>query len=59
MPGDEIMFRRGDGSPISTAEMLKLLQEDDDLAVEFLKDIQRAAVRMVKVQNKLKKPAGG
>jgi hypothetical protein len=58
MPPEEIAFRRGDGSPISTAEMLQLLQDDDDLAVEFLKDIQGAAVRMVKVQNKLKKPAG-
>jgi hypothetical protein len=52
MPPDEIMFRRADGSPVSAAEMLDLLREDDPLAVDFLRDVHGAAVTIVKVKSK-------
>lgn len=55
-PGEEIVFRRGDGSPVTASEMLQMLQEDDEVAVSFLQDVHGAAVRMVKVQSK--KPRG-
>jgi hypothetical protein len=55
-PASEIVFRRGDGSPVSAGEMLTLLQEDDDIAVRFLQDVHGAAVRMVKVGAKKAAP---
>lgn len=51
-PEDEIVFRRSDGSGVTAKEMMRLLQEDDALAVRFLQDVHGAAVRMVKVQSK-------
>jgi energy-coupling factor transporter ATP-binding protein EcfA2 len=51
-PEGEIVFRRPDGTGVSAKEMLRLLQEDDALAVSFLQDVHGAAVRMVKVQSK-------
>jgi AAA ATPase domain len=54
MPPDEIIFRHGDGSPITATEMLRLLQEGDDDAVRFLADLHGAALRMVKVGAKKK-----
>jgi energy-coupling factor transporter ATP-binding protein EcfA2 len=56
-PPEEVVFRRGDGSPVTAGEMLRLLQEDDALAVSFLQDVHGAAVRMVKVQSKKPKDA--
>lgn len=56
-PPDEVVFRRGDGAPVTAAEMLRLLQEDDDVAVRFLEDVHGAAVRMVRVG--AKKAAAG
>lgn len=47
-PGD-IVFRRGDGTGVTAGEMLRLLQEDDEIAVSFLQDIHGAALRMIKV----------
>jgi hypothetical protein len=52
MPPGEVMFRRGDGSPVSVAEMLELLQNDDPLAVDFLRDVHGAAITMVRVAKK-------
>ena len=52
MPKEEIVFRKADGAPISAEEMLRLLQEGDDLAVRFLEDVHGAAVTMVKVAKK-------
>jgi len=52
MPPDDVVFRRPDGSPIGIDEMMRLLQEDDDLAVEFLKDLHSAALRMLKTKAK-------
>jgi hypothetical protein len=49
-PADEVVFRRADGTPVTAEEMLRLLQEDDDVAVQFLRDVHGAAVRMVRVQ---------
>jgi hypothetical protein len=51
-PEDEIVFRRSDGSGVTAKEMMRLLQEDDALAVRFLQDVHGAAVRMVKIQSK-------
>ena len=56
-PPDEVVFRRGGGSPVTAGEMLRLLQEDDDVAVRFLQDVHGAAVRMVRVG--AKKAAAG
>ncbi len=55
MPPDEVMFRHGDGSPITATEMLRLLQDGDDDAVRFLEDIHGAAMTMVKVKTKKSK----
>jgi len=51
-PEGEIVFRRSDGSGVTAKEMMRLLQEDDALAVRFLEDVHGAAVRMVKIQSK-------
>jgi hypothetical protein len=56
-PEDEIIFRRPDGAGVTASEMLRLLREDDAVALHFLQDIHGAAVRMVKVQAK-KRQAG-
>ncbi|WP_433934946.1 AAA family ATPase [Sorangium cellulosum] len=56
-PEDEVVFRRPDGAGVTAKEMLRLLQEDDAVALHFLQDIHGAAVRMVKVQAK-KRQAG-
>ncbi len=52
IPAEEVIFRRPDGSPILIDEMVKLLQEDDDMAVEFLKDLHGAAMRLLKAKTK-------
>jgi|GEM_PF-2486459 hypothetical protein len=51
-PEDEIVFRKSDGTGVTAKEMMRLLQEDDALAVRFLEDVHGAAVRMVKIQSK-------
>ncbi|KYG11370.1 hypothetical protein BE21_57645 [Sorangium cellulosum] len=56
-PEDEVVFRRPDGAGVTAREMLRLLQEDDAVALHFLQDVHGAAVRMVKVQAK-KRQAG-
>lgn len=56
-PEDEVVFRHPDGAGVTAKEMLRLLQEDDAVALRFLQDIHGAAVRMVKVQSK-KRQAG-
>lgn len=56
MPKDEIVFRRGDGSPISIDEMLQHLRDDTDLAVEFLEDMHSVTLRLLKA--KTKQPKG-
>jgi hypothetical protein len=50
-PEDEIVFRKSDGSGVTAKEMIRLLQEDDALAMRFLEDVHGAAVRMVKIQS--------
>ncbi|WP_437637170.1 AAA family ATPase [Sorangium sp. So ce854] len=55
-PPEEVVFRRADDSPVTAQEMLRMLQEDDAVAVSFLQDVHGAAVRMVRVQSK--KPRG-
>lgn len=55
MEPDAVVFRRPDGSPVSVSEMLDMLQRDDPVAVEFLRDVHGAAVRAVRVKHK--KPA--
>lgn len=52
LPADEVIFRQPDGTPIPIADMLRHLQEDDELAVEFLQDLHGAAMRMLKVKSK-------
>ena len=56
LDADDIAFRRSDGSPICVSEMLDMLQRDDPLAIEFLRDVHGAAVRAVRVRSK-KPPA--
>jgi hypothetical protein len=52
MDADAVVFRRSDGSPVSAGEMLDMLQRDDPVAVEFLRDVHGAAVRAVRVKSK-------
>lgn len=52
MDADTIAFRRPDGSPVTSSEMLDMLQRDDPAAVEFLRDVHSAAVRSVRVKHK-------
>jgi AAA ATPase domain/AAA domain, putative AbiEii toxin, Type IV TA system len=60
MEADAIVFRRPDGSPVSVSEMLDMLQRDDPVAVEFLRDVHGAAVRAVRVKSKKSaEPASG
>lgn len=56
MEADEVVFRRPDGSPVSAGEMLEMLQHDDPVAVEFLRDVHGAALRAVRVRHS-KRPA--
>jgi len=44
-PEEEVVFRRPDNAPVTASEMLRLLQEDDDVAVEFLRSLHGAALR--------------
>lgn len=44
---ERIMARRPDGTGVSVKEMLTLLQAADPIALEYLKDLHRAAVDMV------------
>jgi len=48
-PEDEVVFRRPDNTPVTAKEMLRLLQEDDDAAVEFLHSLHGAALRIVRL----------
>ena len=52
MDADAVVFRRSDGSPVGAGEMLDMLQRDDEVAVEFLRDVHGAAVRAVRVKSK-------
>lgn len=51
-PQDEIVFRRPDGSPITAGEMVRLLQEDDPVAVSFLRNLHGAALRIVRLDHR-------
>lgn len=56
--GDEDVGLRGpDGSVITTSELIDRLRRDDDAAVEFLREMHAAAVRMTMLKGR-KKPAG-
>ena len=48
-PDDEVVFRRPDGAPVTAREMLRLLQEDDATAVDFLRNLHGAALRIVRL----------
>jgi hypothetical protein len=52
MDADTVVFRRSDGGPVSAGEMLDMLQRDDPVALEFLRDVHGAAVRAVRVKHK-------
>jgi hypothetical protein len=53
-PEDEVVFRRPDGAPVTAKEMLRLLQEDDETAVEFLHNLHGAALRIVRLDARRK-----
>lgn len=52
MPPNDTVAWRPEGEPISAREMISLLQADDPLAVEFLKDIHGAAISLVRLRNR-------
>ncbi len=51
-PEDEVVFRRPDGSPVTAGEMVRLLQEDAPIAVDFLRNLHGAALRMVRLDQR-------
>jgi hypothetical protein len=53
-PESEVVFRRPDHSPVTAKEMLQLLQEDDDIAVDFLRSLHGAALRIVRLETRKK-----
>lgn len=54
-PENELVFRRPDNSPVTAGEMLRLLQEDDKVALDFLRSLHGAALRIVRL-NARKEP---
>lgn len=46
-PPTEIVYRLGDGSPVTAEELLRWLQDDDPRVLEFLRDLAGAAVQMI------------
>jgi hypothetical protein len=48
-PNDEVVFRRPHGALVTAEEMLRLLEEDDEVAVEFLRTLHGAALRVVRL----------
>ena len=48
-PDEEEVFRRPDGAPVTAREMLRLLQEDDPTALDFLRNLHGAALRIVRL----------
>lgn len=46
---DQEVYARPDGSPVTAKEMIRLLTEDDALAVDYLRDVTAAAVRVVRL----------
>jgi len=53
-PEEEVVFRRPDNTPITAREMLRLLQEDDDVAMDFLRSLHGAALRIVRLDARKK-----
>jgi hypothetical protein len=51
-PETELIYRRPDNTPVTAGEMLRLLQEDDDIALSFLRSIHGAALRIVKLNSR-------
>jgi predicted ATPase len=51
-PESEVVYRRPDNTPITAGELLRLLQEDDDIALEFLRSLHGAALRIVRLNAK-------
>jgi hypothetical protein len=48
--GDEVVFRTHDGAQIGTQEMLRRLDEDDPIALEFVRDMHAAALASLRVR---------
>ncbi|MEZ4393343.1 MAG: AAA family ATPase [Polyangiales bacterium] len=48
--GEEVVFRSKDGRRIGTAEMLRRLDEDDEIAMEFVRDMHAAALATLRVR---------
>ncbi len=47
-PANEVVFHRANGTPITASEMLSSLESDDETAIEFLRSIHGAALRIVR-----------
>lgn len=48
--GDEVVFRTHDGAQIGTQDMLRRLDEDDPVALEFVRDMHAAALASLRVR---------
>lgn len=48
--GDEVVFRTHDGAQINTQDMLRRLDEDDPVALEFVRDMHAAALASLRVR---------
>jgi hypothetical protein len=49
---DKVMFRHPDGSPITATAMVKMLREADPTALDYLRNLQAAAVDVVGLRNR-------
>lgn len=50
--GDELVFRTSAGQKIESREMLRRLDEDDDVAMELVRDLHAAALATLRVRAK-------
>jgi predicted ATPase len=56
-PVDEVVSRGPAGEPITAGEMLASLQADDDRAMDFLRSVHGAALRIVRLESRPKADA--
>jgi hypothetical protein len=56
--GDDVVFKTGDGRPLTAKEMLVSLQNDDDVAKAFLETLHAAAMQVTGLRAKRSRAPG-